>query len=196
VRSLKLFSCAFLRRITRSVPSPLLSSPLLPSSHVPLLRSPVSSSLQRALSVKCIPPLSKVLLQLMSHERSRGQEGGGRGGGGGAYRSPHVDTMRLVAVLNSFFNSHPANSPSETAPYSCAKTLLAQLLDCLGIDEVMKIMKTLKISPQSFIYRSLHSFLPSLLPSPHSPSSLPCSLLSLMDCSQTRWEIIQICGGQ
>jgi hypothetical protein len=116
-------------------------------------------TLQRSLSVKCIRPLSRLLLQLMSNERSRGE--------GSAYRSPNVDAMRLVAVLNTFFNSHPASSPSETTPYSCAKTLLSQLIDCLGIDAVTKIMKALKISSESFLSR----FLPlSLL----LPSSVSC----------------------
>jgi hypothetical protein len=116
-------------------------------------------TLQRSLSVKCIRPLSRLLLQLMSNERSRGE--------GSAYRSPNVDAMRLVAVLNTFFNSHPASSPSETTPYSCAKTLLSQLIDCLGIDAVTKIMKALKISSESFLSRFLP---PSLL----LPSSVSC----------------------
>lgn len=78
-------------------------------------------------------------------ERSRGY--------GYSYRSPNVDALRLLAVLNNFFNSHPATSPSDTTPYSCAKTLLFQLLDCLGREEVVKLLKSLKIPSTSFISR-------------------------------------------
>lgn len=55
----------------------------------------------------------------MSDERSRGDDS--------AYRSPNVDSLRLISVLNAFFNSHPATSPSEQTPYCCAKTLLSQV---------------------------------------------------------------------
>jgi hypothetical protein len=81
----------------------------------------------------------------MSEEQARGESD--------AYRSPNVDALRLVSVLNSFFNSHPASSPVETTPYCCAKTLLSQLLTCLGTEEIFKIFKTLKISNSSFISR-------------------------------------------
>ena len=55
----------------------------------------------------------------MTEERSRG--------GDSAYRSPNVDSLRLISVLNAFFNSHPATSPSQKTPYCCAKTLLSQV---------------------------------------------------------------------
>jgi hypothetical protein len=92
----------------------------------------------------------------MTEEQARGQSD--------AYRSPHVDALRLVAVLNSFFNSHPASSPVETTPYCCAKTLLAQLISSLGSEEIFKIFKTLKISNSSFISRSVTTSSLSLTP--------------------------------
>jgi hypothetical protein len=73
-----------------------------------------------SLSSACAKPLSRLLLKVLSNEASRGSTK--------AFHLPNVDTMRLMSVLHSFFNSHPSTVPSNDVPYCCAKTVFAQLI--------------------------------------------------------------------
>mmetsp|Transcript_14415 Transcript_14415/g.21637 ORF Transcript_14415/g.21637 Transcript_14415/m.21637 type:complete len:2162 (-) Transcript_14415:214-6699(-) len=99
----------------------------------------------RPLPSGCTRPLSRLLLKLLDAEAGRGADA--------AFRMPNVDCMRLVSVLNTFFNEHPASPPQDETPYCCAKTVLAEMIKALGILEVLRITKILKIPPTSFLRR-------------------------------------------
>lgn len=98
-----------------------------------------------SLPPECAMPLSRLLLKLLREEKVRGP--------GAAFRMPNVDSMRAISVLHSFFNSHPATPPADDTPYCSAKTFLAQLMDALGTDEVVRIAGILKIPQTSFFSR-------------------------------------------
>ena len=101
--------------------------------------------LETSLSPSCAKPLSRLLLKVLSNEASRGSTK--------AFHLPNVDTMRLMSVLHSFFNSHPSTVPSNDIPYCCAKTVFAQLIDALGSSEIDRLCQVLKIPDTAFIYR-------------------------------------------
>jgi hypothetical protein len=100
---------------------------------------------ENALSPACAKPLSRLLLKVLSCEASRGSTK--------AFHLPNVDTMRVMSVLHSFFNSHPSTVPSNDVPYCCAKTVFAQLIEALGSSEIDRLCQVLKIPETAFIYR-------------------------------------------
>ena len=102
-------------------------------------------NISNARPVACAKPLSRLLLKVLSNEASRGTTK--------AFHLPNVDAMRLMAVLHSFFNSHPSTVPSNDVPYCCAKTVLFQLIEALGAQEIDRLCNILKISETSFLYR-------------------------------------------
>ena len=98
-----------------------------------------------SLPPECAMPLSRLLLKLLREEKARGP--------GAAFRMPNVDSMRAISVLHSFFSSHPATPPADDTPYCSAKTFLAQLMEALGPEEVVRIADILKIPQTSFLNR-------------------------------------------
>jgi hypothetical protein len=87
-------------------------------------------------------------LQLLREEMARGP--------GSAFRMPNVDSMRALSVLNTFFNNHPASPPADDTPYCSAKTFLAQMLEALGVQELLRICSILKIPEASFLIRLVY----------------------------------------
>ena len=93
----------------------------------------------------CAKPLSRLLLKVLSNEASRGSTK--------AFHLPNVDTMRVMSVLHSFFNSHPSTVPNNDIPYCCAKTVLGQLIEALGSSEIDRLCAVLKIPQTAFVYQ-------------------------------------------
>lgn len=92
----------------------------------------------------CAKPASRLLVKVMNDEVKKSDP----------FTLPSVNLKKLLLEIHQFFAKHPTNTTNgDDTPFCAAKTLLSQIVNVRGGQDILNVFMAVEVPPSSFAFR-------------------------------------------